>query len=82
LRKKDFISFVQPFSRELIGYSIGPYCLSRHEDTREVIRAASKALEVITLDIFAKSDAKITIGFGYDYFLMLVNFYVYCGHQL
>lgn len=79
--KKRFHLIYTAILKGVYWLSFGPYCLWRHEDTREVIRAASKALEVITLDIFAKNDAKITIGFGYDYFLMLVNFYVYCGHQ-
>jgi hypothetical protein len=50
----------------------------QREDTRETIRMAIKALEVIPLDMFAKNGwiIEAIIEFAYDYSFYFVN----CDH--
>jgi hypothetical protein len=51
--KKHFKSFMQVILRR--AYWLRFWLLLQHEDTREIICSASKALEIVALDILTKN---------------------------
>jgi hypothetical protein len=51
--KKHFKLFMQVIFRG--AYWLRFWSLLQHKDTREIICSARKALEIVTLDIFAKN---------------------------